>query len=414
MNEEGLPIIDITEPVDDKPSQSTEPLPSTNIVEEPFTPLSSLPPSARARRNDQVKRILDYLEEEERQEELKEKQRQSQERSDSLQKQKLQEEKDKASIKARKELQKKMGRALLQNIGKAKEKERQEQEAQRLLDEAADKNRSPSLKKKTVAFVDALDSSENDTVDTPESSEAPDWGDVTLARLRASKRPTLLSQSLLDKHPMKMSVVERFPSTPALPHSPHPRHPRQKFADSDDESDPAPETDSSDTAAEDEDDSQSIIIEQDEVDLDFAQHQRQIAIEYHERRSKFGQDAAEAIMNPSYTDDTPLVKKQHIFSFQLLTGSSFIFRNQRLASLGNLQSQQSLISERIVSHPPTTHQCQLHPLLSEHQLSPPPVLAPSNMLSEWAHLTQMVDLWVEKLIVRAKMRTLHFKKFSNS
>ena len=306
MNEEGLPIIDITEPVNDKPSQSTEPQPPTIIIEEPFTPLSSLPPAARARRNDQVKRILDYLEEEERQEELKEKQREFQERNDILQKQKLQEEKEKADIKATKELQKKMGRALLQNIGKAKEKERQEQEAQRLLDEEADKKRSPSLKKKTVAFVDAPDSSEKDTVDTPEPSEAPDWGDVTLARLRASKRPTLLSQSLLDKHPMKMSVVERFPSgPPALPNSPHPR---QQFADSDDESDPAPESDSSDTVAED-DDSESIV-EEDEVDLEFAQHQRQIALEYHEKRNKFGQETAEAIMKPSFTDDAPLVKKQ--------------------------------------------------------------------------------------------------------
>ena len=305
VNEEGLPIIDITEPVDDKPSQTTEPLP-TSTIEEPFTPLSSLPPSARARRNDQVKRILDYLEEEERQEELKEKQRELQERSDMLQKQKLQEAEKKANIKAARELQKKMGRALLQNIGKAKEKEREEQEAQRLQDEAADKGRSPSLKKKTVAFVDALDSSENDTVD-PEPSESTDWGDVTLARLRASNRPTLLSQSLLDKHPMKMSVVERFPSgPPTLPNSPHPR---QTFADSDDESDPAPESDSSDTAAEDEDDSEPII-EQDEVDFDFAQHQRQITLEYYEKRGKFGQDAAEAIMNPSHTDDASLVIKQ--------------------------------------------------------------------------------------------------------
>ena len=311
MNEEGLPIIDITEPVNEKPSTEL-PLPPTSITEEPFTPLSSLPPSARERRNEQVKRILDYLEEEERQEELNEKQREFQERNDILQKQKLEEEKEKANIKATKELQKKMGRALLQNIGKAKEKERQEQEAQRLLDEAADKGRSPSQKKKTVAFVDTLDNSKDDTIETPEPSDAPDWGDVTLARLRASKRPTLLSQSLLDKHPMKMSVVERFPSgLPTLPNSPHPR---QNFADSDDESDAPPGSDSSDTAAEDEDDSESII-EQDEVDIDFAQHQRQIALEYHEKRSRFGQDAAEAIMNPSFTDDAPLVKKQQNFLF---------------------------------------------------------------------------------------------------
>jgi hypothetical protein len=302
VNEEGLPIIDIAEPVDGKQSQITETLPKIP-VEEPFIPPTSLPPSARARRNEQVNRILDYLEEEEYQEELKDKQRELQERSDMLQKRKAQQGEEKANIKATKELQKKMGRALLQNIGKEKEKERQEKEAQRLQDETADKGKSPSLKKKTVAFVDTLDSSENDVVDR-EPSEPPDWGDLTLARLRASKRPTLLSQSLLDKHPMKMSVVERFPSGP--PAFPSSSHPPQKFADSDDESDPAPESDS-DTVAEDED-SESIVLEQDEADFDFAQHQRQLSLEYYKKRSKFGQDAAEAIMNPSYAGDPPLVR----------------------------------------------------------------------------------------------------------
>lgn len=323
VNEEGLPIIDITEPVDDKRSQTTETLPQ-NIIEDPLTPLSSLPPSARASRNEQVKRILDYLEEEERQEELKEKQRELEETNEMLQKRKAQEAEEKASIKATKEMHKKMGRALLQNIGNAKEKERQEQEAQRLQDEIADKGRSPSLKKKTVAFVDALDdSSKNDAVD-PEPSEPPDWGDVTLARLRASKRPTLLSQSLLDKHPMKMSVVERFPAGPAGPPKPSSPHPGRKFVDSDDESDPGPGSDSSDTAAEDENDSESepVVLEQDEVDLDFAQHQRQIALEYHRQRSKFGQDAAEAIMNPVYADDAHLVRPT-TFSSLLLPRAHF-------------------------------------------------------------------------------------------
>ena len=346
--------------------------------------MSSLPPSARAKRNDQVNRILDYLEEEERQEELKAKQRELQERNDLLQKRKIQEAEEKANIKATKELQKKMGRALLQNIGNAKEKERQEKEAQRLQDEAADKARSPSLKKKTVAFVDTLDSPKNDVID-PEPSEASDWGDVTLARLRASKRPTLLSQSLLDKHPMKMSVVERFPTgPPTLPSSPHPG---RKFVDSDDESDPAPESESSDTMAEDEDDSESIVLEQDEVDFDF-QHQRQIALEYHSKRSRFGQDAAEAIMNPSYTDDTPLVRPTAIFAFRLLT--EFI-RSQPLIPLGNLQNQLFLSSERVVLHHLTMHQCLQHPLLSGNQLFPLPALAQSSVLSEPVHLTQMAD-----------------------
>ena len=329
MNEEGLPIIDITEHVDDKQSQTTQ-KPPTSVDEEPFTPMSSLPPSARARRNDQVKRILDYLEEEERQEELNEKQREFQERSGMLQKRKVQEAEEKANNKTTKELQKKMGRALLQNIGKAKEQERQEKEAQRLQDEATDKGRSPSLKKKTVAFVDALDkSAENDVVD-PEPPEAPDWGDVTLARLRASKRPTLLSQSLLDKHPMKMSVVERFPSgRPTLPNS---LHPRQKFADSDDESDPAPESDSSDTAAEDED----------EVDFDLVQHQRQIALEYHGKKSRFGQEAAQAIMNSSYADDTALVRPT-TFTFRSLT--EFVFRLQESTPDATRQSSKPAVSQ---------------------------------------------------------------------
>ena len=108
-----------------------------------------------------------------------------------------------------------------------------------------------------------------------------------------------------------MSVVERFPAgSPTLPGSPHPG---RKFADSDDESDPELEPDSYATAG-DENDDESTVLEQDEVDFDFAQHQRQVALEYHSKRDKFRRNTAEVIMNPLYTDDAPLVRPT-IFSF---------------------------------------------------------------------------------------------------
>ncbi|KAF8197573.1 hypothetical protein BJ912DRAFT_953881 [Pholiota molesta] len=263
VNEEGLPIIDINEPVDIATKlQSAGSIPPLATVE-PLLPLATLPSSARERLRERRNRILDMLE----QEEQETQQRQSEEAEEALQKRKEETMKERDSRKEARELQKKMGKALLQNMGKEKQREEQEREAQRLRDEEADKRRSPSIKKKTVAFVDSADNVEKDEKGMGESSSKIDWGDITPAKLQNTKRPTLLSQSLLDRHPMKMSVVERVPGQPVVPKAPS--TPRQSG----------------------------------HRRPGFRPTSREIALEYYKKRNTIGQKAAAAMMNHTHEAD---------------------------------------------------------------------------------------------------------------
>ncbi|CAA7271467.1 unnamed protein product [Cyclocybe aegerita] len=297
VNEEGLPIIEITEPMDGRKSFSSVSLP-TPITVEPLLPVFTLDSSVQARLREKRHRILDMLEEEERQAELAENEFEAREREKLVRKRKEEALKDKDRLKAARELQKKMGRALLQNFSREKELERQELEVQRRRDEEVDKRKSPSIKKKTVAFAESTEDIEKGS--QAELPEGPDWGDVSPATLRTTKRPTLMSQKALDKHPMKMTVVERYPTErpPAKNISPPPR----PLNDSDDESDPDPDlAPNTDTEEEEE-----AVLETDEVDLDFARHQREIALEYHKKRNAIGQEAAAAMKNHSHDADGPM------------------------------------------------------------------------------------------------------------
>ncbi|PPQ67454.1 hypothetical protein CVT24_011511 [Panaeolus cyanescens] len=292
VNEEGLPIIDITEPVEAKPPRrSTASLPPPVSVE-PLIKLSSLSETAQARLKEQRNRILDLLEEEERQLELQAIEREEQRKRDDLQRQREDAARDKDRAKEARELQKKMGRALLKNVGLAREKEREELELQKLKDEEMERRKSPSAKKKTVAFADSVQSSSDSADNNPQEH----WGDITPATLRRPPRPTLLSQ---EKQPMKMNVVERVPGgKPTI--TPSSLLQDDRIPDSDDESDQMP-FESSD---EDENDDEEPELEADDVDYDYARHQREIALEYFKKRDHIGQAAAAALKNHSH-DEVP-------------------------------------------------------------------------------------------------------------
>ncbi|KIM48803.1 hypothetical protein M413DRAFT_437979 [Hebeloma cylindrosporum] len=290
VNEEGLPIIDITEPLEVSFTRSTTDSQPPAVTVEPLIPLATLPSTTQQRLRERRNRILDLLEEEEARAEKTDKRRELESKEENLTKNEEAAAREKRDAR---ELQKKMGRALLQNMGKAREKEEQKREAQRLLDEEADRRRSPSIKKKTVAFAEAVDRVEN----VEDDSVQENWGDVIPARLGHNNRPTLMSQNLLDNLPMKSSVVERVPGgQPTLPKSPRPT---QHAFDSDDESDPGADSESETEAGVDDEP----VLEQDEVDFDLAQHQREIALEYYRKRSTLGGEAAAAMMNHSHSKD---------------------------------------------------------------------------------------------------------------
>ncbi|KAF8954610.1 hypothetical protein BDZ97DRAFT_1942325 [Flammula alnicola] len=345
VNEEGLPVIDINEPVDVSRLQNSGSMP-TPVTVEPLIPLAFLPASARETLRERRNRILDLLEEQEREADRLAEQRESEQRDEILRKRKEEAAKEKGKLNEARELQKKMGRALLQNFGKAKEKEKEEQEAQRLRDEEADKRRSPSIKKKTVAFVESSENLKDGGDEKAESSEGLDWGDVTPARLRSAKRPTLMSQALLDKHPMKMSVVERVPGgQPMIPIPPQtPRQTLRQSVDSDDESDPEHSSESETEGGTDDD--VEAILDNDTVDLDFAQHQREIALEYYRTRNTIGEAAAAAMMDHPYEINERTEPQSDILQNSMKPAISQ-FRANRIASAYNA-------STRAPSHSPST------------------------------------------------------------
>ncbi|KAG6854553.1 hypothetical protein C0991_004889 [Blastosporella zonata] len=281
LNEEGLPIIEISEPVEASATDEGE----TVVEESPLPSLFSLPDSVRKRLRQQRNSLLDQLEGEERLQERDEELADVEARQEILRKRKEAAAKEKEKLNAAKEMQKKMGKVLLQNLAK----ERAEDEEARAADAISDNvKRSSGDKKgkKTVSFADRYDEGDN----SEDAQQIVDWGDITPARLRSTGRPSLLSPS--DKLPMKMTVVEKFPSAPPKPTTTQP-------PDSDDESDPESTID----ANEDSDLDSEATLEEDELDLEFAQHQREIALQYHEKRDKIGAAALAAMSAHSHDGD---------------------------------------------------------------------------------------------------------------
>ncbi|TFK42330.1 hypothetical protein BDQ12DRAFT_270495 [Crucibulum laeve] len=306
VNEEGLPIIDISEPISaSEPKEYDGPV---VLPDDPLIPLQALPSVVKERLRQQRDRILDMLEEEERQEQKREEQEEQMKKEETLRKRKDAAANEKERMNTAKELQKKMGKALLRNMQKAKEEEDKgiKKSEAAALERKMERSKADSSKKKSVAFADAPSESLA-RPESPPKTESIDRGDVILARLRSSNRPTLLSKTQ-DRLPMKMSVVERVPGgQPTVPSTVNDR-------DSDDESEPpSPRDDDDDEATmsslptethdSDEELQEDVELEQDEVDFNFAQHQREIALEYHRKRNQVGKDVAAAMMSHSHSGD---------------------------------------------------------------------------------------------------------------
>lgn len=304
MNEEGLPILDISEPIlhdDSSQNLATTPL----VDEEPVIPLSRLPSTARERLRQQRDRILDALEEEERSDQLKGEEEELERMKEIVEKRKQAAANEKEKTRAAKELQKKMGKALLKNIGKDKNKEQSTSQPDSSLPSPPRPRTDGDLttKKRTVAFADDEDTTVQDSLD---------WGDITPARLRSTDKPSLL-QTHAQNHPMKLTVVERTPSghTPNNPIN---------VPDSDDESEPEISSteqhsfgehfkfQSSGPPDSEDGSNEEVELESEDFDSNYAHHQREIALAYHRKRSEIGQDAANAMMSHTHDDDDEITQ----------------------------------------------------------------------------------------------------------
>ncbi|KDQ60919.1 hypothetical protein JAAARDRAFT_67344 [Jaapia argillacea MUCL 33604] len=309
LNEEGLPIVDIAEPVTDATGASgTTPVPLED--DRDLIPLWAAGPAERERRRIERDRLLDLLEEEERAEQvtLDERARESQKAEVEKRKEAARKEMDR--LKTAKEMQKKMGKALLRNMSEAKAREEAEKQRQLREDLEAEeqKRREASKPRKSVSFAELSDVDDSEAVAPPSPHPNSLEGEaVTPTISRRSVRGEMPTQDEIEGHPMKINIVERFPVA-ARPPTPIAR-PSAKDKDSDDESNPdsPPVSDDEDMrfadknqSDEDEESDDEPVLE-DEYDLDSALHQREVALEYFKKRVSIGAEVKRAMA--SHTHD---------------------------------------------------------------------------------------------------------------
>jgi len=252
-----------------------------------FVPMYRLPPAERGRNRAQMGRILDMLEEEERIEEERHRARDREQRREELEQRRANAKAELERVKMAKEMQKKMGKALLKNMADAREKEEMEKARQEREDMEREEERRSRKPRKCVSWAD-------------------------LPKLERSDDDAAV--------PMRPYVVERFPARSGAS-SPPPPIPT---GDSDDESESpssapsdsdtpsgipldgipftTPEHDQSD-GSEDEEEPLESHGSEDGFDIDSMQHQREIALAYFEKRNTIGADAARAMSAHSHDLD---------------------------------------------------------------------------------------------------------------
>ncbi|PVF99064.1 hypothetical protein CPB86DRAFT_784068 [Serendipita vermifera] len=251
INEDGLPIIEFTEPVRQDYTPSSIPPPP------PLRPMPRTEEEHIARRKERDA-FLDALEEEERLEEARQTERET-------------ETEFMRAVRKAKELaaEIRMEQNTKANTALNRSKETQQGKLQDSDESEGDQNDLPKtvpkkdiLPKKNVSFADIpLNSSK------PDRNQSLQWGDVQQGRLRTV--PGVKSGSDI----MKLSIVERIPST-SQPLSP------SANKDSDDEDEVEAEGSDVEEAEPDSDD--------EEIDIDDAMHHREIALRYHELRQTLG------------------------------------------------------------------------------------------------------------------------------
>lgn len=281
LNNEELPIVEITEPI----SPLSESQDGLHFTQEPdLIPLQMLQPSERERRRRERDRIFDILEEEERAQQLREEHGEAESRKEEIQRRKEAARMEYEHLKQMKELQQKLGKAL---VGSTSGSSKTDPDSQR---------QTASVSKKSVTFAETVTS---DVIATEKQSSQVDCGDITAGRLRSSYRVPPVSAARTDQHVMKVQVVERRGANTS-------GSTLGRVVDSDDES-PTPSEHSSsqqcvtklcnikqqdlstnDTSSDEAQSSDEALDEH--FDWDSAQHQREVALEYFAKRHVIGTD----------------------------------------------------------------------------------------------------------------------------
>ncbi|KIK31124.1 hypothetical protein PISMIDRAFT_132624 [Pisolithus microcarpus 441] len=236
-------------------------------------------------------------------------------------------------LKQAKELQKKMGRAL---VGSTPGSSKTDVDSPR---------QTASGSKKSVTFAETVAS---DVIATERQPSQADFGDITAGRLRSSHRIPPVSAARAGKHVMKVQVVERRGENTSGPTI-------ERLADSDDESPTLSEHPSSQRCATElrnikqldpstddtsSDEAQSAEETLDEnFDWDSAQHQREVALEYFAKRHVIGTEAVRALATNN--DDEDELVYVLVYVFQL---SPMFVLPQECVSDGHSFSQRAPMS----------------------------------------------------------------------
>ncbi|KZV71829.1 hypothetical protein PENSPDRAFT_664089 [Peniophora sp. CONT] len=283
LNEEGLPIIDITEPVTEPDTTATHSDAGTfTIPETPVTPLPTfaLPDEERAREQAEMDRLFDLLEAEEEVDLARDAELEQQRAREELERRKANAAKELERLRKAKEMQRRMGKALLGGLS----------------DEAP---AAPALR---------TEERDGETVVQTGTKSGKKVAFAEGTAEEKSATPTPAFRSVHAGQPMKFQVVERRPSKPSPVAA---LIPQPSQADSDDESAPGSPVpaDSDDggaihsdrespltsevEASDDELDEDPVL--EDDVDIDEAAHQREVALAYYEKRATLGRDTARAM-----------------------------------------------------------------------------------------------------------------------
>lgn len=306
MNEEGLPIIEISEPIED----STVPRPpwdEATIEEQEPTPFAELSRQERLRLRGQRDRILDLLEAEEEREARREADLERQVEEQEAARRVKEAQMDISRRLAAREMQKKMGKALLKNIVEAREREEKalsETESAMNSPIAGPSNGKTVKPRKSVSFAEPASDEDGPSSKPLKKRASLAWGDVSVGSLRGGMPRVKLKADLQGTQPMRMKVVERAPGEPSRLDT--------VDGDSDDESASGSEGGeegdfSSDFRNNDNpfgDERATLTDEdgedEDEFDLSQAQLQREVALEYVRLRGSIGAEAAQAMTSHSH------------------------------------------------------------------------------------------------------------------
>lgn len=311
LNEEGLPIIEVNEPLQDS-EQPTIFEPKLAPDESDLVPLTSLSASEQERRRLEREAILDSLEQEEVAQKVKDEESRRALNKEEARKRKESVQPDLERLKAAREMQKKMGKALLRNMADAREKEENAKREALQRDHTVEEQKKTLKAKKSVSFAD-LPTGGGEPKNRSKLRELEthlDWGDVAPARLRSAQRSTLMTKAQMDRQPMRLDVIERLPAVPS-----EPEEEAIRIADSDDESIyPSPvdsdegeliqsdndgaatPEDVPDSGSDDEEFEDDPTSDNEEFDLDTAHHHREIALEYYKKRTVLGEGASMAMI----------------------------------------------------------------------------------------------------------------------